>query len=165
MKLLHNISHTILNSNYNTPHQINACDDRLSFDGVYISVWSHRHLLLERKETTILFIMGNYMGGDNSFDQGMPREYYCDYWHILDLVTNYHCEVGFHSWSHRNLTLLSDEEVIKEVTPPFPMKYFAYPYGNVDSRVEEIVRSVGYEDAWSVNQGHGGPFQRRREYL
>lgn len=165
MLLLHNIGHRI-NSNYNSPEEIEATDEQLGFDGIYLNVWTHRHLLKKpRKGPTVLFVMGNTIGGDNSFDAGMPRELYCDWNKIMDLVQNYGCELGWHTWSHRNLTELSDEEVRKEVRPPIPMKWFAYPYGNVDERVEKIVREEGYEDAWSVVQGHGGPFQRKRPYL
>jgi hypothetical protein len=175
MILLHNIGPKPSGpaaGNYNSVEQISELLNRdrftpLSFDGVYLNVWENRALFRGRGDDPILFVMGNVIGGNNSFDRPMPPERYCDWWHLMDLVTNYDCQLGWHTWSHRNLCELSDdEEVLHEVTPPFPMKYFAYPYGNVDERVEKIVRSVGcYEDAYSVVQGHGGPFQRKREYL
>lgn len=165
MLLLHNIGHR-QNSNYNSPEEIENTDEQLGFDGIYLNVWAHRHLLKKkRKGPTILFVMGNTIGGDNAFDSGMPRELYCDWNKIMDLVQNYGCELGWHTWSHPDLTALPAEKIKEEVTPPIPMKYFAYPYGNVNDRVEHIVREAGFEEAWSVTQGHGGPFQRNRNYL
>jgi hypothetical protein len=166
MILLHNIGYIPNNSNYNTPNQILMCKEQLSFDGVYQNVWTNRHVLKFRQHKTILFVMGDTVGSDNAFDTAMPLERFCNWDQIMNLVINYNCELGWHTWSHKNLTLLEDDEVLKEITPPFPMKYFAYPYGNVNSRVETIVRSIGcYEDAWSVNQGTGAQFQRNRKYL
>lgn len=165
MLLLHNIGPR-QNSNYNSPEEIEATDEQLGFDGIYLNVWTHRRLLKKkRKGRTVLFVMGDHVGGDNSFDSGMPRELYCDWNKIMDLVVHYDCELGWHTWSHPNLTELTDEALKYQVTPPFPMKWFAYPYGEVNERVERAVREAGFEDAWSVVQGHGGPFQRKRPYL
>jgi peptidoglycan/xylan/chitin deacetylase (PgdA/CDA1 family) len=171
MILLHNIG--VVNSkdpsilsNYNAPDEVLNAKEQLSFDGVYLNVWENRHLLAHRTYKPFLFVMGNFVGLDNSFDVGMPREKYCDWNQIMDLVINYNCELGWHTWTHRNLCDLNDDQIIKEVTPPFPMKYFAYPYGNVDERVERIVRSIGcYSEAFSVTQGNNNQFQRKRRYL
>lgn len=170
MKLLHNIrsihhDNPSVRSNYNSPNEVLRATEQLSFDGIYLNVWENRHLLAHRTYKPFLFVMGNFVGLDNSFDTGMPPEKYCDWNQIMDLVTNYNCELGWHSWTHRNLCTLKDEQIIKEITPPFPMKYFAYPYGNVDERVARLVENAGYEDAWSVHQGNGQRFQRNRQYL
>ena len=45
------------------------------------------------------------------------------------------------------------EEILKEITPPIPMKYFAYPYGKFNDLAVECVKEVGFEYALSVNQG------------
>ncbi len=166
MKLLHNVGYVPNNSNYNTPHQIINCDEQLSFDGIYQNVWTHRNQILPRKVKTILFIMGRYVGKDNYFDSGdMPLERLCDWNQIMDLVTNYNCELGWHTWSHRDLTTLSTKEIIEEIIPPFPMKHFAYPYGKFNDRIIDFVKEAGYEFAWSVDQGDDSRFQRKRSYL
>lgn len=165
MLILHNIGPK-WNANYNTPEEVEKTNDRLSFDGVYQNVWLHRELLRKpRRGKTILFVMGKYVGGDNSFDAPMPPETYCDWNQIMDLVINYNCELGWHTWTHPNLTLLTDERLIQEITPPVPMKHFAYPYGNLNGRVVSAVSKAGYEDAWSVGEGNGLVFQRHRRYL
>jgi len=162
LKLLHNIGPRY-NSNYNTIEEILAYDGPISFDGVYKNVFEHAHRLVGKDIT--LFVMGNYVGKDNSFDVGQRPETYCTWDEIISLCEILQCKLAWHTWSHENLTLLTDEEIIREITPPFYMKSIAYPYGNVDSRVAKLVEKAGYEEAWSVTQGDGSRFQRKRSYL
>jgi peptidoglycan/xylan/chitin deacetylase (PgdA/CDA1 family) len=174
MKLLHNVG-TFKHSNYNTREQIAACKEQLSFDGVYLNVWENRDLLLNRKQPTILFVMWNYIGKDNMFDvvannNKLPYEKYCDLVHLFDLEENYNCIIASHSWTHVNMTKMTDDAIRRELTTPGiafkeGKRYFAYPYGDVDDRVARLVKEAGYDDAWSVHQGNGGPFQRNRTYL
>lgn len=162
MILLHNIGQRH-NSNYNNRREIESCPFPLSFDGIYRNVWWNQDVLAGKD--VILFVMGAYVGKDNSFDVGQPREEYCTWEEIMYMVNTYGFHLGWHTWTHPSLVHLSDEQVIKEITPPFPMKYFAYPYGDVDARVAKLVEKAGYESAWSVTQGDGSTFQKRRQYL
>ena len=160
--LLHNIGDK-KSINYNTIDEIKKSDGVLTFDGIYRNVYTNKEILKDRK--VILFIMGDYVGKDNSFDTKMPLEYICDWNEIMELVDN-GAELGWHTRSHRDLRKLSDKELIKEVMPPFPMKYFAYPYGRVDKRVEEVVKAFGYETAYCAGKyGDGSQYQLKREYL
>jgi peptidoglycan/xylan/chitin deacetylase (PgdA/CDA1 family) len=164
MILLHNVGPK-LNANYTTAEEILRCKEQISFDGVYYNVWVHRHILKPKLVGAILFVMGDFVGKDNSFDKGQYLEAYCGWNEIMDLVTNFGCVLGYHSKTHRNLLDLSDEEVLAEVMPPFPSNVFAYPYGSVDERVARIVKECGYQAAWSVHQGDGSQFQKKRRYL
>jgi peptidoglycan/xylan/chitin deacetylase (PgdA/CDA1 family) len=89
----------------------------------------------------------------------------CNWDEIIELCHFTGAELGWHTWGHFDLTKMPDDVVRAEITPPFYMKYFAYPYGAVDSRVENLVREAGYLEAWSVNQGNGMPLQQNRSYL
>lgn len=162
MYLLHNIGPR-LNSNYNNRDEIIKCQGILSFDGVYRSVFFNQDVLVGKQ--VILFVTGNYIGGNNQFDSGMPFEEFCNWDEIRYLQHHYNCEIGWHTWSHRNLTLLSDDEVLEELKAPFPMKHVAYPYGNVDTRVARLADEAGFEYGWSVSQGDGSKFQLNRKYL
>jgi len=152
MALAHNVG-GINHSNYNTRQQILDCTDPISFDGIYRNVYENQDIL--KNKSGIFFVMGNYVGKDNQFDlHNVPRlETYCTWEEINDMVFKYNFEIGWHTWSHPDLTTLSEEDILKEITPPIPMDTFAYPYGRYSDKVIELVKRVGYKKAFSVTQG------------
>lgn len=167
--LLHNIgkspsSQGHIASNYNTREEIEALpeDAVLTFDGIYENVWKNRDIL--EGKNVILFVMGDYIGKNNSFDKGMPLEKYCNEEQLQDLL-DIGCKYGYHTASHPDLTKVSREQLIKEVTPQKPTKYFAYPYGKYNDEVVQVVRDAGYEEAYSVIQGNEDPMTLRRDYI
>lgn len=152
-----------MNGNYNTREEILASQGSLSFDGIYLNVWENRDVLVGKDVT--LYVMGGFVGKDNSFDKPMPLEKYCDWNQIMDLVVNYGCKLGWHTWTHPDLRQLSYEQILKEVTPPFPMDSFAYPYGYFDRRVIKAVQEAGFKEAWVVFQGDNSQFQKIRTMI
>ncbi len=73
-------------------------------------------------------------------------------------------ELAAHTWSHPNLTTLSDEDLEVELDRPrawlkatFPdhsrPDHFAFPYGIWDRRVAEAARAVGYRHLYRVEGG------------
>jgi hypothetical protein len=142
------------------------CNDVLTFDGVYKNVLENVDVL--KGKQVMLFIMGKYMGGDNTFDlPNVPKlEHYCSYDNIASIGAEIESlEVGWHTWSHPDLTTLTKEEIMKEITPPFPMKSFAYPYGRYNDLVIECVKEAGYERAFSVFATDGTQWTIPRPYL
>ena len=161
--LLHNIGN-LKNANYNTREEVLKAEGLLTFDGVYKNVWENRDVL-EGKDV-ILFVMGDYVGKDNSFDTKMPLEELCDWNQIMDLVINYGCHLGWHTWSHRDITKLSYDEIRNEVTPPFPMDYFSFPYGKFNQSVYAATANAGFEYAFGAGKwGDGSRYQLKRKYL
>lgn len=163
MKLLHNIGKKI-NSNYNTLDEIVNCTDKISFDGIYKNVydnWEH----IKDKEP-ILFVMGDYIGKDNSFDKPMPLEKLCTLEQLQEMQ-NDGAILGWHTWSHPDLTTLTKEEIIEEITPPsfIGKTHFAYPYGRYNDLVKECVKGVGFKFAWSVTETDNDLHTLRRDYL
>jgi len=152
MKLLHNVG-DIKHSNYHSREQILNSSDPLGFDGIYLNVYENKEIL--KNKTGVFFVMGDYIGKDNTFDlQFVPKlERYCSWEQIHEMCNEFDFEIGWHTWSHPNLTKLTRDEIIKEITPPFKMRYFAYPYGEYNQLVIDCVKEVGYEKAWSVTQG------------
>jgi peptidoglycan/xylan/chitin deacetylase (PgdA/CDA1 family) len=165
MFLLHRIGRRV-NSNFNTIEEILTSDGPISFDGIYDSVLWHADELVGKDVT--LFVMGDHIGGDNHFDVGQPPAKYLD-WHELQyLVTRLNAKLAWHTWSHRDLTKLSDADVIREITPHefIPTVSLAYPYGRVDERVAKLVEQAGYQEAWAAGPyGDGSQFQKKRPYL
>ncbi len=166
MILLHQIGARI-NSNFNEIGEILLCNDtHLSFDGIYESVYKNYKKLLGKRIT--FFVMGSFVGGDNKFDVMQPLSNYCTWEQVREMAEFLDADIGFHSWTHRDLTMLSDAEVREEVMPPDgpgTMKTFAYPFGAVNKRVAAIVEAAGYEKAYSVFQGDNSDFQLNRKYL
>lgn len=153
MMLAHNIG-IVKHSNYNTRGQILSCQHPIGFDGIYKSVYDNQDIL--EGKSGILFVMGNYVGKDNSFEYPyhVPQlEKYCTWSEIRELTDKYDFELGWHTWSHPDLTQIPRSEMVKEITPPFPMEYFAYPYGKYDQVVLDCVKQAGFKKAWSVTQG------------
>lgn len=163
-RLLHNIG-TEKHSNYNTREEVLACNDILTFDGVYRNVWEERHMLKDRE--CIFFVMGDYIGKDNTFDlSNVPKlEKYCSLGELGELSSDPKHELGWHTYSHPDLTTLTKEEIMREITPPFPMKSFAYPHGKYNDLVIECVKEAGYERAFSVNSTDGTQWTIPRPYL
>lgn len=173
MKLAHNVVSNDdyikvgRHSNYNSIEQIINCQDQIGFDGIYFNVFENHECLIGK--SGVLFVMGNFIGGNNLFDLAhVPRlENYCNMEQLEFLVNNYDFELGWHTWSHPDLTTLSEVEIMREVTPPAymkPCKYFAYPYGRYNDLVVECVKRAGYEAAWSVTQGSTNPGERDYVY-
>jgi peptidoglycan/xylan/chitin deacetylase (PgdA/CDA1 family) len=164
MRLLHNIGNEN-HSNYNTREEVLRCNDELGFDGVYYNVFQNKDVLKDKKG--ILFVMGDYIGMDNTFDlANVPKlERYCTLKEVEQLCEEYDFEVGWHTWTHRDLTTLSKSEIMKELTPPTPMDYLAYPHGTYNDLVVECAREVGYKKAWSVTQGNSNPLTLYRNYI
>lgn len=162
MILLHRIGERV-NSNFNTLEEILSHKGLISFDGVYEEVWNHRDQLRGKKVT--LFFCGDHTGGTNSFDVGQPPGNFITIQQLLTLRDDYGFRLGYHSRSHRVMTDLSDDEVRAELVSPIPCELFAYPHGDVDSRVAKLVQRAGYKEAWSVTQGDDSQFQRKRSYL
>ena len=166
--LLHNVgpkkyNKPHINANYNPREQIQSFNGILTFDGVYRNVLENEDLLRDRK--VIFFIMGDYIGKDNSFDTGMPFEKYCNWYELEYLRGKYDIEFGWHTWSHPDLTTLSDEQIYKECKSPFETDLFAYPYGRFDARVINILKEMGYRKAFSVLRGNNTDFEILRPYL
>lgn len=168
MKLLHNIGvspseDSRIKSNYNTREEILACEEPLSFDGIYLNVYENRDVL-EGKDVT-LFVMGNYIGKDNSFDVGMSYEKYCTLEQLQELE-DMGCKLAWHTWSHPDLTTLTEEEIRGELAAPRMFNdIVAYPYGRFNETVMKVARDMGFKKAYSVTQGNDYAYSLLRTYL
>ena len=169
MIICHSISgdpHYASHSNYNTRQEVLDSEGPISFDGVYTSVWKNRDILEGRGG--ILFPIASVVGGDNTFDEGQPYAEFCtisQLWELMEMGF----EMGFHTKTHRDLTLLTDDEVMDEIThfgglaPVY--KHFAPPYGKYDDRIIRLVKEAGYENMWVLGNGDDSQFQRRRWHI
>jgi len=177
MKLIHNIGKSpkpddlTVSSNYNIIDDILSNKSDISFDGVYLNVYTG--IMNHKKEfkkfledyNIYLFIIGLVIGKDNLFDTDMPYEKYADINQIEEL-RELGCILGWHTWEHKDLTTLSERKMEEELIAPRMFKdFFAYPYGKFDDKVLKAVKRLNYKKAWSVNQGDDSKFQLNREYI
>lgn len=124
----------------------------LTFDDGYLDVYENRDLLIGRD--VILFIIGNLIGQDGHMTLNQ----------IMELVDQ-GCIIGWHTHSHPDLTTLPTVQLIREITPPFLMKYFAYPFGLLNIDVAQAVKDAGYERAYTTWRGDNSQFQLQRKYI
>ncbi|WP_200762906.1 polysaccharide deacetylase family protein [Nitrosophilus alvini] len=82
-------------------------------------------------------------------------------WEELKEASKYG-DIGLHSHSHPHLTHLSDEEIKKDTKTGidlfekylgFRPNFYAYPYGEYDERVKNIIKSFGFKAICNQNAG------------
>jgi peptidoglycan/xylan/chitin deacetylase (PgdA/CDA1 family) len=98
-------------------------------------------------------------GTDHWVDTPHAGELRCLSWDALRELADHGWEIGAHTVSHPHLTRLDDEALAHELSASKadcerelgrPCTSLAYPYGDVDDRVEEATRAAGYEFAVSL---------------
>lgn len=168
MKILHNIGDKPT-ANYNTREQIIKCKEPLSFDGIYLNVYENRDIL--KNKDVLLFYSGNFLGGNNDFDVKNPfngaivyPEKFVTKTELDELIAS-GCKIGWHTWSHPDLTKISTEEAKKEITPPFQMDDFAYPYGKYNEQIIKLVKEAGFKRGWSVEKTDGTQWTIPRTFI
>ena len=117
--------------------------------------------------TATCYVVSGRMGSYNDWDaaalnvrkQLMTAEQ-VKAWHAAGM------EVGAHSRTHPHLPKCSDAELREELTGSkvdlealtgAPVTQFCYPYGDLDARVAEAVRSAGYSAATTTRRGRARP--------
>lgn len=121
--------------------QILKYDGQITFDGIYTSVFEHRHQLRHKK--AILFISGDQIG----------REGYCNKEQLIEL-SRYGHTLAWHGWSHRRVTELTNEELVADLMKPEWIEpLYAYPHGDYDPRATQVLKELGYKKAYSTIQG------------
>ncbi len=83
-------------------------------------------------------------------------------WEQLEMLRDSGMEIGAHSVSHPDLTYLSYDEALKEVTLSratlqgnldVPVESFCYPIGSYDATTMQIVQEAGYTNAVTTYPG------------
>ena len=83
-------------------------------------------------------------------------------WDEVRAISGDGVEIGSHTVSHAHLTRLSDSELDAELRDSRrrvedelgrPCRFFAFPYGEHDERVQGAVRRAGYEAAFALSAG------------
>lgn len=125
-----------------------------TFDDGYASVHRHALPILNRHGfTATVFPVTAHLGGTNRWDEGrtgIPTLDVMDRRQLEDLVAA-GWEIGGHTHTHRPMLLLTDEEILDELSRSNeilsgltgrPIRSFAYPYGLHDHRVRVSTAAV-----------------------
>lgn len=122
----------------------------ITFDGVYKNVWTYAVPILQHFGYPFeLFIIGQTIGKDNSFDTVEPHAEFADI-ETLQKMVKAGGRLQWHSWSHARLAGTTDLAVYqKELAVPEELrhlcpegfKWYAYPHGERDSVYRAQVES------------------------
>ena len=110
------------------------------------------------------FLLSGLMGGTNTWlseTDAKSRHRLLGWSEAKDLLKA-GFEIGSHTVSHPVLTQISPARAVEEIGKSKrvleaklegPVRYFAYPYGQFDDRIRDMVQSAGYEAACSTLSG------------
>lgn len=114
----------------------------ITFDGVYKHIWKYAVPILQHFGYPFeLFIIGQMIGKDNSFDVGEPLADFADIPTLQKMVAS-GGRLQWHSWSHARLSGTTDIAVYdQELTVPDELRaicpegfqWYAYPHGERDA--------------------------------
>jgi peptidoglycan/xylan/chitin deacetylase (PgdA/CDA1 family) len=144
----------------------------LTFDDGYddlLNVWP---LLRERGVPATIFLPTRFIGLANNWDNmisaGKRRHLSAD--QVKELVDE-GAVFGSHSHNHRDLTTLSSQEVLEDLTTSRKLledltlqhvEYLAYPFGKTNSRITALAREAGFRYAFGSEPGGRGAYYRGR---
>jgi peptidoglycan/xylan/chitin deacetylase (PgdA/CDA1 family) len=132
----------------------------LTFDDAYRSMREVAIPLLRRfKYPSVLFVSTDYIGGYNTFDDGIePREPICD-WNDLQELARAGVSIQSHGASHRKLSELTlieiEQELLRskaslEENVGSSVETMAFPYGDHGGHwhhIEPVLEKAGYQAA------------------
>lgn len=130
----------------------------ITFDDGYRCLHEHAFpALAERGWSATVFLVAGALGGSNTWEQAVGdvaepllgrRE--------IEEMGDGGIEFGSHTLSHARLTELAEPEAAREISESrarleealgAPCRSFAYPYGNWNPRLRDLVAEAGYEAA------------------
>ena len=142
----------------------------LTFDDGYQSLYTHVAPVLAKLGWPVtVFLVSSLIGKTDVWCQAEnPDERSYPLISASEIRELAECGFTFqsHTWSHADLTTLSDEALDRELTGSResleallgkPVRFLAYPYGRHNDHVVEMTRAAGYFAAFSVRPG----FNRR----
>jgi len=147
----------------------------LTFDDGYADFLTGALPVLRRQGcNATLFVLPGRLGGDNAWDPLGPRKPLLSADGIRR-AARAGIEIGSHGLTHVDLTTEDDLRLKAEVVESraaledllgAPVNGFCYPYGTLDRRTVEAVRSAGYRYACAIDPGPlTGPFALPRLHI
>ena len=141
----------------------------LSFEDGYGSVCEYAWPIMERYGFWgTVFVVAGYVGKENRWDANFGgRRFRHLSWKELRALSAAGWEIGSHTWSHRDLTALTRDEVVRELreskqlledTTGVSVETLSYPFGRYDERVRDAAMEVGYRAGCAFFPRRDDPF-------
>nr|MBA3748496.1 glycosyltransferase [Solirubrobacterales bacterium] len=137
----------------------------ITFDGIYANVAIFAGPILAKWGYPFeLFVIGDWIGRDNTFDQHIEPPARFASLAELDSLVRCGGRVQWHTCSHGALAGLDPAQLAREVTPTAALRerfgdghlrWFAYPHGEHDEAVRAAIEQR-FDGAVSVVQGSAG---------
>jgi len=138
----------------------------ITFDDGFMSVFDEAlPILAHYGFTCTCFFVADRVGGFNDWNKKQAEKASLMAGHEIRQFLSQGHEVGSHTLTHPHLTQLpldqAEQEIITskqklETLTSQPVLSFAYPYGNENARLRQIVRQAGYTRAVSTIRGRAG---------
>lgn len=135
----------------------------ITFDDGYLDFLIYAWPLLKHYGfSATVFLVTDQIGQTNHWDSFYSEEIPLLRWKQIRQLQDEGVEFASHSASHRPLTALSHEEVVREGACSraiierelgVPIKAFAYPYGDADRVVQHLIGACGYVFGLSCRPG------------
>jgi peptidoglycan/xylan/chitin deacetylase (PgdA/CDA1 family) len=125
----------------------------ISFDDGYRDFLTDAWPLLEQYGfRALVFVVAGEVGATNRWDERFAEQVPLLDWPEIERLAREGVEFGSHSVSHRSLTGLSVEDVVREAARSRAtleqrlgrVEAFAYPYGDVDPAIAHLIGACGY---------------------
>ncbi len=147
----------------------------LTFDDGYADFVEHALPCLRRRGCgATLFVLPGRLGGVNAWDPLGPRKPLLTADGIRHAAAE-GVEIGSHGLTHVDLTRADDAALSAETAESrallteltgAPVTGFCYPYGTVDARAADAVRTAGYRYACAIDPGAlTGPYALPRVHV
>ena len=135
----------------------------ITFDDGYQDFYEYAHPLLKKYGFTgTVFLVADLIGRSNLWDEAYGEVIPLMGWQEIRQLRDEGIIFGSHSMSHRPLTSLSVEEISQEGERSrtllerglgVPVTAFAYPYGDFNAVVEDLICACGYSVGLSCRHG------------
>ncbi len=138
----------------------------LTVDDGYVNNYEYMYPLLKKynMKAVIYMVAGRDHNSWDMENHGEVKLPIMNESQVNELIKSGLVEIGAHTFTHVNLPLVSHEEQVKEIRGckefledkyGIKVSSFAYPYGQLNDQVKQVVREAGYTSAVSTNTGTG----------
>jgi peptidoglycan/xylan/chitin deacetylase (PgdA/CDA1 family) len=136
----------------------------ITFDDAYEDVYINALPVLKQfNMVATTFVITKYVGDFNYWDS-YPNKPICRHmsWDNLRVWLDQGMEVGSHSVTHSHLSNLSKKEIFEELQNSklmieeklkMKIKFFCYPYGELNVLVKKNLSAIGYQGALAIREG------------